>query len=80
MSTPNEIKVNGRAFTVTSREGKDGRTVYELHGKRGACYFTMRNAKRPEFMFLCNARGFGLAAGMESVWLTDEGGRLEEIR
>ena len=79
MSTPNEIKVNGRTFKVTSREGQDGRTVYELHGKRGAHYFTMRTAKRPEFMFLCNARGFGLASTMENVWLTDQNGCLEEI-
>jgi hypothetical protein len=78
MTAPKEIQVNGRTFTVTSREGEDGRPVYELHGKRGACYFTMRTAKRPEFMFLCNARGFGLAAGMERVWLTDADGVLKE--
>jgi len=78
MTTPNEIKVNGRTFTVTSRKDKDGRPVYELHGKRGACYFTMRAAKHPEFMFLCNARGFGLATGMEKVWLTDADGVLKE--
>jgi hypothetical protein len=74
------MKLMGLEYEVTTRTGLDGRTVYELRGKRGACYFTMRNKKWPEMMFLCNANGFGLPCGFERVWLTDADGTLKEAR
>lgn len=76
---PKAMKINGREFQVEAREGRDGRPVYELRGKRGAHYFTMRNEPNPALMFICNARGMGVATAMESVWLTDEGGELREV-
>ena len=69
------IQVNGREFRVEVQNGSDG-PVYHLHGKRKAHYFTMRTEPRPEIMFLCDARGFGVASSMDGVWLTDAGGTL----
>lgn len=75
------ITIRGREFTVSVRPDdehtrKHG-VVYELKGKRGAHYFTMRNAKHPEQMFVCDARRFGMAATMEGVWIMDKNGSLE---
>ena len=36
----------------------------------------MRNARRPELMFIINERGFGPASVMDGVWLTDKDGTL----
>lgn len=77
------LTLRGREFAVTVRAPdqytpKHG-TVYELTGKRGASYFTMRTANRPELMFLCDGRGFGLALTMKDLWLTDKNGSLEAV-
>lgn len=75
------LTIRGREYTVTVRPADD-RTpkhgvVYELAGTRGARYFTMRNANRPEQMFVCDARGFGMASMLKGCWLTDKNGSLE---
>lgn len=78
--TGTQIAIGRRAFTVTTRTDSTGLVQYVLTGARGAVYYTVRNANRPEHMFLVDARGFGLAKGYESVWFTDVNGCLERIR
>ena len=78
------ITVEGREYEVTEVEPRSegeaelnsGRTIYELVGKRGARYRTMRNHKRPQFMFLVNV---DFPKGAPKAWLTDEGGPLRQI-
>ena len=71
------LKVFGREFRVTgTREcPHGGGTVYELTGKRGAVYTTMRHATRKELMFLCGP----LYAMKRTVWFTDAGGTLRVV-
>jgi len=75
------LKIGNREFTITAccPDGDIGRPLYWLEGKRGAKYATMRNVNRPEIMFLITRRGFGLAAGYETVMLTDANGTLEVV-
>ena len=73
------IAIGRRTFTVTTRTDREGRIQYVLTGARGAVYVTIRNAHRPEHMFLIDARGFGLAKGYEGQWFTDANGELERL-
>lgn len=76
-----EITIRGRKFTVepktrVDREGKLGR-FFELHGPKGAYYFTMANI-RTGLHFVVNAkatRSSGLP--FDGVWLRDNNGVLE---
>lgn len=72
------LKFLGREFRVTAtRECPyGGGTVYELTGKRGAVYTTMRHATRKDMMFLCGP----LNVMKRPVWFTDAGGKLEVVR
>jgi hypothetical protein len=70
------IQIRGREYRVETKDDTNGRPRYHLHGVRGAHYFTMRTDPKPELMFICDGRGFGLAKVMDGVWLTDEGGDL----
>ena len=73
------ITINGREFSVTTRETKHDSCQYVLTGKRGAVYATMRNANDRSRMFLIS--GMGLARGLSknTVWLTDARGSLEVV-
>lgn len=80
--TTTTLKIGRLEFSVTSEEKMVmGRkeVVYELKGKRGAHYFTMRNFHRPEMMFVCNGRGFGAASQFQGTWLTDKDGSLKVV-
>ncbi len=74
MPAPTTIEIEGRTYTVELIEDtldKD-RQGYQLTGKRGARYFTMRNVPNPHLMFLVNLS----ATNAPKSWLTDEGGTL----
>ncbi len=76
------LKIGTLEFSVTSEEKMVmGRkeVVYSLKGKRGAQYFTMRNAHKTEMMFVCNARKFGAASQFQGIWLTDKDGTLKVV-
>lgn len=83
-SHPSTIKVLGRDYAVSTRTStrhpEEG-VIYELRGVRGAKYATVRNKNHPHQMFLVHdGRGFGIPAGFDGVWLSDEGGTLRVIR
>ena len=70
------LRVRGRDYTVTPHDRTNSVTGvvekgYRLTGKRGASYFTMRNVKRPELMFVVS---HALTNAMQGVWLTDAAG------
>lgn len=71
-----KVMVNGREYEVTVAGEYEGRPVYELRGARGARYQTMRNAHRPEMLFLTGAA----LRWRKTAWLTDEGGTLRQVR
>ncbi len=77
------ITIRGREYRVErilNDKGAfaDDRVKYKLTGKRGAVYYTMRNVRRPEFMFVVPEK-FTVST-MNGVWVTDAGGELREIR
>ena len=73
-----QIAIRGKEFQVeTGNNDRNGQISYTLTGKRGAKYGTMRNRAQPNFMFIINLRGFGMAPGYDGVWLTDANGQLE---
>ncbi len=77
------MMIRNRDFQVTTQTvnlKKGPEVQYVFTGKRGAVYGTMRNQKNPELMFLIDGRGFGLAKGMDGVWLSDKGGELVIVR
>ena len=82
--SPETLVVNGRAYDVTRQPAtweEQSPWQYELKGKRGALYTTVRNANDRTKMFLVHKTGgFGIPAGMQGVWLTDEGGTLRQVR
>lgn len=67
-----DITIGGRKYQVA----KDDRG-YELTGKAGAKYRTIRNRNTPSRMYLYNARDWSKSA--PQVWLTDENGKLEVV-
>lgn len=80
-----DITIRGRSYEVSTREPSEARKragqtgpVYDLKGKRGGHYYTVRNVPRPEMMFLCNARGHSSAV-VDGVWLTDKDGDLKVV-
>lgn len=76
------ITIRGRTYDVAQQSTATKRGVvlqYVLTGKRGAVYGTMRNAHKPSLMFIINGRGFGIPAGLDRVWLSDEGGELKVL-
>ncbi len=83
-SASHTVRIFGRDYAVSIRQGKhplDQGVVYLLTGKRGAKYATVRNKHHPDKMFLVHSeRGFGIPAGFEGVWLSDQSGTLEVIR
>lgn len=76
-----KLTINGREFevTVSTMLDPDRRRAYELRGKRGASYYTMRNVPNPDLMFVVNVT-FTKSTGLEGVWLTDKNGVLEVVR
>jgi hypothetical protein len=66
------------------KSGPDaGKSLYWLSGARGARYGVIRNRQKPRLMFLVHAgRSFGVVrlSSADTVWLTDEGGELREVR
>lgn len=80
-----EIVVEGRTYTVEKTDGTGTRLPgepelpgYILHGKRGARYGTMRNARRPHQMFLISLTGASIR-NIPQTWLTDQNGTLEVL-
>jgi hypothetical protein len=81
------ITVCGHQYTVEvtiHEDGPDvGKPLYWLSGARGASYGVIRNRQNPLMMFLVHAgRSFGVVrlSSADTVWLTDEGGELREVR
>lgn len=76
------IRLRGRDYSVTkttrtiSAGAREGETevAYVLTGKRGAVFTTMRNAKRPDRMFLVS--GALRSNALQDVWLSDATGEL----
>lgn len=79
MENTSTLQIGRLTFTVTSGLSGDPRQgrIYNLHGKRGAVYSTMRNINNPNVMFLINNRRMGVA--MPGTWLTDKNGVLEVL-
>ena len=76
------LRIRGRDYTVAHRERINTLTGevergYCLTGKRGATYFTMRNARNPDKMFVV-AHSLGSSV-MSGVWLSDAGGELRVV-
>ena len=76
-----QIALRGLTYKVFRCETIDRETGevyrrYELVGKRGAKYYTVRNVPSPELMFVVPARGFSPV--LDGVWLTDRSGTLEQ--
>jgi hypothetical protein len=74
-----KLTIGRLEFDVTSETSEKYGAWYTLRGKRGATYSTLRNAHRPELMFLCDARNFGPVHAFIGVWLTDKNGTLEVV-
>ena len=79
-----DLTIRRRPYSVASSVVAAGRPFagerrYTLTGKRGASYFTMRNANQPHLMFIITS-GKMRSGVMEGVWLTDEGGELRVVR
>lgn len=80
MEVVTTLALGKMTFFVQKREGIDkthNRPVYQLTGKRGARYFTMRNYKQPDYMFVVNLNGG--TTPFDGKWLTDKNGKLEVI-
>lgn len=73
------LDIGSRTYQVSTMTEYNGQPVWELRGKRGAHYFTMRNVHDPLVMFVCDARGFGPVKSLDHVWLTDRSGSLEVL-
>lgn len=74
------ITIHGREYTVERKETtvvEQAPHKYELTGKRGATYVTIRNAPNPTMMFLVDRKG---KIALNEVWLTDKNGKLEVAR
>lgn len=76
-TTQTTLTIGRMTYTVESAETgtSEGRT-YMLRGKRGAVYGTMRNANRPELLFVVNFGMGGSPRVFDGVWLTDADGTL----
>jgi hypothetical protein len=80
MSTTTDIETVtvGRVTYEVTRTERPETIPYELHGPRGAHYGLMRNAHRPEMLFLFNMKGF--TKHSPDWWFTDRDGSLEFVR
>ena len=76
------LRIRGRDYAVEAYDRTNSATGkvesgYRLTGKRGASYFTMRNAHRPHMLFvISHSLGSNV---MDRVWLSDEGGSLKVV-
>lgn len=79
MENTSTLQIGRLTFTVTSVLSGDPRQgrIYNLCGKRGAVYSTVRNIHDPNKMFLINNRRFGVV--MNGTELTDINGTLEVL-
>lgn len=75
-----QLQVGGHTFEVTIDPTKDmcGRYTLRKIGGRGLTYITMRNANRPNLMFLINPNASG-PKSVTNLWVSDEGGQLREV-
>ncbi len=71
-----KIVVGGREFAVRVCGKFNGLPTYELSGKRGARYFTMRYANRPDQMFLMSLGLSARVSPLGDVVLNDRDGVL----
>lgn len=80
-----EIVIRGRVYSYTVETLPAdavldaGKKQYNILGKRGAKYFTLRNQTNKDIMFICDRRSFGVASGMKGVWLTDKDNVLKVL-
>lgn len=74
-SPPESIVIKGRTYKVELKKDALDPDLpgYKLIGKRGAVYYTMRNANNRHRLFLVNARGRLFAP---DTWLRDDDGPL----
>lgn len=82
MTATQTITIRGREYRVEFVPGDpNGATdltrlpKYLLHGKRNACYGTLRTHNGPG-MFLTNMRSWTANSMIEGVWLSDADGTL----
>lgn len=80
-----EIVIRGRVYFYTIETLPADAVLdafmkkYNISGKRGAKYFTLRNQTNKDLMFICDRRSFGVAAVMKGVWLTDKDNVLKVL-
>ena len=83
MSTPTEIRHNGRTYKVELRKLDPEKTadklesVYLLTSERGVRYALLRNVPKPAVLFAVYFDKFGMPSGQ--WWFTDEGGTLRSL-
>jgi len=83
-TTQTSLTIGSRKFTIESTIAhavgpNAGTASYILAGERGARYRTMRNVASPGEMMIIDTKRGKMAAGFESIRLTDVDGTLRVV-
>jgi len=83
--TQTTVQINGRDYGVEyiapdpTHPLDPDKCHYRIFGPR-AGYYTMRNRKTSDLMFLVSENGAVSSHGLRNVWLSDRGGQLRQVK